>query len=66
MNKKVVFFIALATLFAGLAAGLNIGANVEIPGILPIVCLGVTVISAGIASAFGKKVISQNQNPANS
>ena len=55
MNKKAVFFIALATLFAGFAAGLNMGANLDIPSILPVVCLGGTVISAAIAVILGKK-----------
>ena len=55
MNKKAVFFIAIATLFAGLAAGLNIGGNIDVPTILPVVCLGVTIISSGIAGFFGKK-----------
>ena len=55
MNKKAVFFVALGMLFAGLAVGLNIGANVEVPAILTIVCLGGTVISCAVASILGKK-----------
>ena len=55
MNKVAVFFIALTMLFAGLAAGLNIGNNIEVPAILTVVCLGGVVISGAIASILGKK-----------
>ena len=55
MNKKAVICIAIAAFFIGLAVGLNIGNNFELPTIVNVGALVVGCVFGGLAANFNQK-----------
>ena len=55
MTKKIAICIALAGLFIGLAVGINVGGNFELPTIVNVVFLATGGLFGVLAANFHQK-----------